>query len=190
MPSGNGLGLLFYLIRYSVETAMKQSPRFRLCTLCAAILFLLVGCTPVGHDVTMLSAVWEPNSGPLVVIDDLEVLTGEEESLFQDAENLSGKIDIFEYSSTGRGTGSRIILVLQKPVDEPARLPVPEDTSVIYIQEENGWRSIPSSVPALDDIHILVETVKEGELYTTTAVLVLPRGGTELIGGVGWTPEP
>ena len=149
--------------------------------LCAVLLFLLANCTPVGHDVTMLSAVWEPNSSPLAVIDDLEVLTAEEKSLFQDAENLGGKIDIFEYSSTGRGTGSRIILVLQKPVDEPVRLSVPKDTSVIYVQEDNGWRSIPSIVPTLEDIHVLVETVKEGELYTTTAVLVLPRGGTELI---------
>jgi len=168
---------------------MTQFPRFR-CTLYVAFLFLFIGCMPVGHDVTMLSAVWEPNSGPLTVIDDLEVLTNEEESLFQDAENLSGKIDIFRYSSTGRGTGSRIILVLQKPVDDPVRLAIPKDESVIYIQEDDGWRSIPSSFPTLNDLHILVETIKKGELYTTEAKIVLPRGGTELIGGVGWTPEP
>lgn len=173
-----------------METTVKQSPRSRHCTLWIAILFLLVGCTPVGHDVTMLSAVWEPNSGPLSVIDDLEVLTDEEESLFQKVENLGGIVDILAYSSTGRGAGSRIILVLQKPVDEPVRLSVPKDTSVIYIQEENGWKSIPSSLPTLDDIYILVENVQDGELHWTSAVLVLPRGGTELIGGVGWTPEP
>jgi len=185
----NGVGLLFYLIRFSVKTTMKQSPGFR-CTLCVAILLLLIGCTPVGHDVSMLSAVWEPHSDPLTVIDNLEVLTNEEELLFQNAENLGGEINIFSYRSTGRGTGSRMILVLQKPVDEPVRLAIPKGESVIYIQEDDGWRSIPSSFPTLDDIHILVETIKEGELYTTEAKIILPRGGTELIGGVGWPPEP
>lgn len=155
-----------------------------------AILFsLLASCTPVGHDVTMLSAVWEPSDGSLDVIDSLELLTDEEKTLFKDVKGLGGEIDIFQYRSTGRGAGSRIILVLQKPVDEPVRLPIPKDSSVIYIQEEQGWRSIPSSVSTLDDIHLLIETVNEGGL-TTEAVIVLPRGGTTLIGGVGWTPEP
>ncbi len=122
--------------------------------------------------------------------DDLELLTDAEEEMLLSDMSLGGEIDVFRYFSTGRGTGSRIVLILQKPVEEPVRLPIPRDGSVIYIQEATGWKSIPGSIATLDDLHILVETVQEGGLLTTKAKLVLPRGGTELMGGVGWTPEP
>jgi hypothetical protein len=160
--------------------------------LCSTIFFLilLTGCTPVGRDVTMISAVWQPGEAPLSLVDDLDLLTDAEEAMLLSDMSLGGEIDVFRYFSTGRGTGSRIVLILQRPVEEPVRLPIPRDGSVIYIQEATGWKSIPGSTTTLDDRHILVETVQEGGLLTTKAKLVLPRGGTELMGGVGWTPEP
>jgi hypothetical protein len=153
-------------------------------------LFLLAGCTPVGRDVTMVSAVWRPSKEPLSLVDDLDLLTDAEEAMLLSDMSLAGEIDVFRYFSTGQGTGSRIVLILQKPVEEPIRLAIPRDGSVIYIQEATGWKSIPGSVATLDDLYILVETIQEGQLVTTEAKLVLPRGGTELMGGVGWTPEP
>lgn len=42
------------------------------------------------------------------------------------------------------------IIVIGGPVTEPADLPEPHGTDVIYLQEPGGWKRIPSQVPTLD----------------------------------------
>ena len=137
----------------------------------------------------MLSAVWNETDEELVINDQLDLLSMEEEELLSSDEKLRGEIDVFRYFSTGRGTASRIVLVLQEPVTRTVKLPVPV-ASVIYLQEGNQWRSIPESVSVVEDLHILVDTVTVNGRMVTEARLILSGGGTELMGGVGWTPEP
>ncbi|HSL93936.1 MAG TPA: hypothetical protein VK905_04965 [Bacillota bacterium] len=167
---------------------------FHLRTVCS-LLLLLAGSasacirTPVGRDVSVVSARWYPNQDSLNVIDNLELLRTEEVKTLREEPTLHGKIEVIAYSSTGRGTGSRVILILQKPVEDQVYLPIPDDETVIYIQQGNGWKTIPDDVPMLDDVRLRLETRKEDKIYATEATLELPGGGGELLGGVGWTEE-
>jgi hypothetical protein len=164
----------------------------------ALILFvasMLAAClrTPVGHDISVVSARWHPMStasGALEIEDSLELLREEEVEALMQHNSLQGVLDVRAYHSTGLGTGSRIILILRKPVLDPVRLPVPDDVTVIYTQEENGWTMIPADAPALDDLSLRLETIVEGKLNGTNAILELPGGGGELVGGIGWGRQP
>lgn len=155
------------------------------------VLATLIACisTPVGRDVSVVSARWEPSGKPLTIVDDLDLLSDDEKAMLLQDSSLQGKIDVVAYSSTGLGTRSRVLLILQKPVEQQEYLPVPDDETVIYIQQVNGWKGIPDDAPMLDDVRLRLETIKEDKIYATEATLELPGGGGELLGGVGWTEE-
>lgn len=169
----------------TIHFRMPQKASF---VLLAMVLAALASCirTPLGYDVAVVSARWDPTPTSLVVEDQLQVLTEEELTALQTAGGLHGTIQVLAYRSAGAPNRSRIVLILQKPVDQPVRLPVPDDVSVIYIQESNGWRAIPNQVPTLIEYFLRVENVVVNGVNGTDAILEIPVGGEELLGGVDW----
>jgi hypothetical protein len=149
---------------------------------------LLASCTPVGHDIATISARWSPTAEPLVINDSMGLLTEEERALLESS-SLTGTIDFFRYFDTG-GDSSRLILLFRAPSPNPVRLPIPDDTSVIYLQTEHGWETIPEDFPVIDDRSLRIETVTYNGTDVTEAVIELPAGGSTLVGGVSWSDSP
>jgi hypothetical protein len=173
-------------------TKVKSLNHLRLVLLLVILIAVVAsGCKRSRPDISVVSGRYYPNQGTLTINDSAELLRAEEKMALLDDPTLSGKIDFTAYSSTGLGFGARVILILQKPVEGQIYLPVPDDTTVIYIQEETGWKMIPDNVPTLDDVHLRLETRNEGKIYGTEAILELPGpgGSEELLGGVGWAEE-
>lgn len=152
------------------------------------LLSLLAGCTPVGYDIATISARWSPTTDPLTISDPMGLLTEDEGALLESS-GLTGTIDFFRYFATG-GDSSRLILVFQGPSSNPVRLPIPDETSVIYIQTEHGWRTIPEEFAIIEDRSLRIETVSDNGTDVTEAVIELPGGGSELVGGADWSDTP
>jgi hypothetical protein len=69
-------------------------------------------------------------------------------------------------------------------------LSIPDTGSVIYIQTEKGWISLPEDFPRIDDRSLSIETVKSNGTNVTEATIELPGGGSELVGGISWSDPP
>jgi hypothetical protein len=152
------------------------------------LLSLLAGCTPVGYDIVTISARWSSTTDPLTISDPMGLLKEDEVALLESS-GLTGTIDFFRYFDTG-GDSSRLILVFQSPSSNPVRLPIPDETSVIYIQTEHGWRTIPEEFAIIEDRSLRIETVSYNGTDVTEAVIELPGGGSELVGGADWPDAP
>jgi hypothetical protein len=61
---------------------------------------------------------------------------------------------------------------------------------VIYIQTEHGWRTIPEEFAIIEDRSLRIETVSYNGTDVTEAVIELPGGGSELVGGADWPDAP
>jgi hypothetical protein len=120
---------------YLFPKANAFAYRIMACTLLLLLSSATAACirTPVGRDVSVVSARWEPDQTLLTIVDNLDLLNEEEKAALLQEPTVHGRITAFRYSSTGRGTGSRIVLVLQKPVEDRVYLPVPQD------EAENCW---------------------------------------------------
>lgn len=149
---------------------------------------LLASCTPVGHDIATISARWSPTADPLAINDSMGLLTEDERALLESS-GLTGTIEFFEYFDTG-GDSSRLILIFRAPSPNPVRLPIPDDVSVIYLQTEHGWETLPKDFPVIDDRSLRIETVSYNGTDVTEALIELPAGGSTLVGGVDWSDGP
>lgn len=152
------------------------------------VLSLLEGCTPVGYDIATISARWSPTAGPLVIDDRMGLLKGDERALLESSA-LTGTLDFFSYRDTG-GDSSRVILIFRAPSSDQVRLPIPDETSVIYLQTEHGWETIPKDFPVIDDRTLRIETVSYNGTVVTEAIIELPAGGSTLVGGISWPDAP
>jgi hypothetical protein len=72
---------------------------------------------------------------------------------------------VLSLSRHGRGKNSLAIVVIQSPVERKAILPEPDASTVVYVQESNGWTKKPSQVPTLRrGIEVWPPQVKNGAL--------------------------
>lgn len=171
---------------------MKMTIRPSLLVICLGAFLvaplLLASCTPVGYEIATLSARWSPVPKQLVIEDQMDLLTENERALIESSV-LTGTVNIFEYFDTG-GDNSRLLLIFRTPSATPVRLPIPDEGSVIYLQTEHGWKTIPKDFPVIDDRTLRIETVSHKGTVVTEAVLELPAGGSTLVGGVNWSDSP
>jgi hypothetical protein len=61
---------------------------------------------------------------------------------------------------------------------------------VINLQTEHGWETIPKDFPVIDDRTFRIETVSYNGTDVSEAVIELPAGGSELVGGIDWSVAP
>ena len=153
-----------------------------------AFSILLIGCTPVGYEIATLSARLSPSTDPLTINDPMNILNEDEKTLIESS-GLTGTVNFFRYFDTG-GDSSRLILIFQHTPSNYVHLPIPDTGSVIYIQTEKGWISLPEDFPRIDDRSLSIETVKSNGTNVTEATIELPGGGSELVGGISWSDPP
>ncbi len=69
---------------------------------------------------------------------------------------IDGNYQVAQLYRQGHGKQVLAIIVIGGHITAAADLPEPHGTDVIYVQEPDGWKRIPSQVPTLDrHIHIL-----------------------------------
>ena len=54
------------------------------------------------------------------------------------------------FNKFGTGKKSHVILVMQRPVSERVELKEPDATSVVYVQQADGWKMFPPSAHTLE----------------------------------------
>lgn len=68
---------------------------------------------------------------------------------------IRGEMEVRGYAITGKGPQSRAIIILQSGLDKPASLSRPDRSTIIYLQEETGWKKYPADAPTLSKaIHL------------------------------------
>jgi hypothetical protein len=68
--------------------------------------------------------------------------TAEEMRLLRDA-GLTGRLELQGGQSGQFGLPARVLLVLQRQVDEEVALEAPEEGTVIYLQRDERWEKLP-----------------------------------------------
>lgn len=63
---------------------------------------------------------------------------------------ITGKYQVDYLYRQGHGKRVLAIVVISEPVTSSVNLPEPDGADVIYVQDPNGWRTIPSQVHMLD----------------------------------------
>lgn len=134
---------------------------------------------------------WAPSARPLTTSDGagpnspLPSLTRVEFDLLKGA-GLEGKVATFSLGNYGRGSKtSRAIVVIQRPVVTRVELPEPDATTVVYIQEGNGWRKYPPGAPTLKRT-ILIQP-ERGDLHQSSVRVELSTGARQ--GFDVWWPK-
>ena len=99
---------------------------------------------------------WTPSTSPLVIEQPEQIpnfpntrLSARDVQQIK-ATGLTGELSV--YTANGRygsGKKSHVTLIMQKPVGEAVELREPDATSVVYIQEDHGWRLFPPDAPIL-----------------------------------------
>jgi hypothetical protein len=86
------------------------------------------------------------------VDDSRELLISGEKELLARAK-IGGSVEIVggHASNTTEQPRARILVLLRRPVDRVYRLLQPDATTVLYIQEENGFRRFPADAKVLSD---------------------------------------
>jgi hypothetical protein len=90
-------------------------------------------------------------SGP-GVDDPLELLVPGDRELFARA-GIAGSIEVAgsHASNTTDEPRARILVLLRRPVDRVYRLPQPDATTVLYVQDDTGFRRFPTDAKVLSD---------------------------------------
>lgn len=132
--------------------------------LAGSLLFLALGTLFVlrsrgqqDQQIEVKSVKWKPAPGELRSVEVLghSLTNADVERLRQ--LGLSGTVTFASsgiYGSEAFGTNkgkpqASVLIVLQRPVKEPVNLAQPDQTTVIYIQSDEGWRLHPSDAKTL-----------------------------------------
>lgn len=152
-------------------------------------LLLLIGYPPVTARITgseQIQLVFlrhTPGPEALVILDERGRLTGEErESLI--ASGLTGQVRLEGTYTGGRGRVKRALMIMNRQVETALDLPQPYGSTVLYIQEEVGFRLYPPDAPTQP----LPIRVKPAESNTNhTLMEVWQRDGSRVATtGFGW----
>jgi antitoxin component YwqK of YwqJK toxin-antitoxin module len=94
---------------------------------------------------------WIPGDKDLSVKKFLDLnLKDEEIALLKEA-GITGDLEIRGSSGLGRECkASRAVFIMKKLIDSPIELKLPNETTIIYVQGDDGWEKIPGDAPTLD----------------------------------------
>jgi hypothetical protein len=131
---------------------------------------------------------WSPSSEPLTIKEypgsEVELSPAEARQIKESG--ITGSLTFLGGGTFGSGPKSRVILILQKPLTSAVKLLQPDAASVIYVQEQAGWRTIPSGVPTLTR-QIVIEPMA-GDAHQNHIGVELATGGVQGF-GLPW-PTP
>lgn len=117
---------------------------------------------------------WKPGPEPLSVEGSWENWLTADERAQLHAAGLTGRLIVVGGGTFGRGRQSKAVIVMHQQLDSPVDLLQPDGSMVIYVQDGQNWRMLPSDAPTLErTIHLEVST------HTTTHSLY----GVELVNG-------
>jgi hypothetical protein len=127
-----------------------------------------------------------PRSADRTVDDSHDLLNPEERELLARAA-IGGSIEVLGHhaANTTQRPRAKIVVLLRKPVDRIYRLLQPDATTVLYIQEDAGFRRFPPDAKVLLDR--AVELYPAGKEGTETRYWVERAGGARSGGaGIHW----
>ena len=108
------------------------------------------------QELSLLVMRWTPSSSALV-IKELEETPGFPDTKLSPSETekikamgLTGRLETTGGGLYGRGSRSRVILILQKQVVEAVELKQPNASSIVYLQDGEKWRAFPPDAPTLN----------------------------------------
>jgi hypothetical protein len=138
------------------------------------------------HDqhLTLVYGRIRPTNGGRAIDDSRELLTPGEKELLARA-GIRGSVEVIGGHAANRTQTprARILVLLRRPVDRVHRLLQPDATTVLYVQEESGFRRFPADAKVLLD--------RAGELFPAegneTRYWVEGAGGARSGGsGIQW----
>jgi len=106
---------------------------------------------------------------------------GRDELPYLEAAGVRGRLELTGGGHYGQGRkSSRVLLVISEDIEQRTVLPLPDATTVVYIQNGKRWRMYPPSAPTL------VRSIRlEPATSTRTAYYVVELAdGSEQGGGV------
>lgn len=55
----------------------------------------------------------------------------------------TGKVAVTGATTAGRGEAIRLVVVMQRPLTQPVTIPLPDHGSLLCLQTDDGWRTVP-----------------------------------------------
>jgi hypothetical protein len=126
-----------------------------------------------------------PQDSGLAIDDSRDLLNADEKSLLASA-GITGSIELLggHAANATERPRARILILLRRPVDRVYRLPEPDATAVLYIQEDTGFRRFPPDAKVLSDR--AVELYPAGAQRKETRYWIELAGGARSGGGIEW----
>lgn len=115
----------------------------------------LVDFLSSNQELEVVSLKWRPGAEPLAFEDTEGGPIFDKPRLTRDAMTilnslaLRGHLAFTGRAIYGSGNPARVIIVMQRQVKEPVELLQPDGVTVIYVQDEDGWKMYPSDAPTL-----------------------------------------
>src|ERR1017187_5210940 len=108
------------------------------------------------QELGLAVVLWTPSTSPLVIEQPRQIpnfpntrLSARDVQQIK-ATGLTGELSVYTANDRyGSGKKSHVTLIMQKPVGEAVELREPDATSVVYTQEDHGWRMFPADAPTL-----------------------------------------
>ncbi|HKW97443.1 MAG TPA: hypothetical protein VJN43_06895 [Bryobacteraceae bacterium] len=154
--------------------------------------FYLPGVFSVGktlltdQELTLSILLWTPSNGPLAI----DPMPNPAAAILSDqairqirATGIGGTVSSFGSGRYGSGKKSAVILVMQRPIHEPVELREPDASSVVYVQEADGWKMFPPNAPRIRRT-IRIEPLPED--HRQSIVMVELATGARQGFGVWW----
>ena len=134
------------------------------------------------QHLTLVYGRLRPHDAGPAIDDSSDLLIPEERELLARAA-IAGSIEILggHAANTTQRPRARILVLLVRPVDRVHWLPEPDATTIVYIQEDAGFRRFPSDAKVLSDR--AVELYPVGAQGKETRYWVEHAGGARSSGG-------
>jgi hypothetical protein len=113
------------------------------------------------QELTLSVYLWTPAASPLAIRQpkltsnspDMASLRTEIQQI--EKTGITGSISVFHSPSSrftryGSGKKSHVTLIIQRPVTRPVELREPDATSVVYVQQADGWKMFPHNAHTLE----------------------------------------
>ncbi|GIU83014.1 MAG: hypothetical protein D6823_15525 [Chloroflexi bacterium] len=92
--------------------------------------------------------VWKPGPEPLSV-ENMDFDLDEEVAKLASI-GLTGQLRYRGKSTVGRGKHVKVVIVMQRQVEEKVELKQPYGVDVVYVQTDDGWKMYPPDAPTLE----------------------------------------
>jgi hypothetical protein len=128
---------------------------------------------------------WKPDSGPTRFnAFATRSLTSEGLSRLA-ALNLGGYLEVQQIISRGEGPVVRVVIIIQKPINDSIQLQIPSQDTVVFVQQSDGtWQTSTTVGTTLQQTIVLEQDSSNTDV--TRARLTFPGGNYLSIGGINW----